>query len=292
MNQRLITVMAFALAVAGFTSFALYRLILSHVQAPIQKPIATTRLVAATHDLQVGALLKDSDLHEVLISGPVSEVAVHTVAEAVGRGVISAIYRDEPVLSTRLAPKGAGAGLAAMIPVGMRAVALPVNEVVGLAGFVSPGMRVDVLVSGAGSVQGGQSGTVCRTILQNIEVLSAGQKVERNIEGKPESAQVVNLLVTPNQAEILDLASGQTKVQLVLRNPLDTEDSTTKGISLAKLLGQSEEIAPRPAPSYMPAAPRSVAAPAVAAAHGPEMATIEIFNGVKHTEQKFEPVAK
>ena len=288
MNQRLVTVMAFALAVAGFTSFVLYRLILSHTETPVQKPVGTTRLVAATHDLQVGALLKDSDLHEILISGPVSEVAVHTAAEAVGRGVISAIYRDEAVLSTRLAPKGAGAGLAAMIPVGMRAVALPVNEVVGLAGFVSPGMRVDVLISGAGSVQGSQSGTICRTILQNIEVLSAGQKVERNIEGKPESAQVVNLLVTPDQAEVLDLASGQTKVQLVLRNPLDTEDSTTKGVSLTRLLGQKEEAAPRAAATYAPPAPH----PSVVPAHGPEMATIEIFNGVKHTEQKFETAAK
>ncbi len=291
MNQRLITVLVFALAVAGVTSFGLYRMILSHVQRPIQQQIATTKVVAATHDLQVGALLKESDLREVTISGAVPATVLRTIPEAVGRGVISAIYLDEPVLSTRLANKGAGAGLAALIPVGMRALALPVNEVVGLAGFVSPGMRVDVLVSGAGSLQGSESGTMCRTILQNIEVLSAGQKVERNIEGKPESAQVVNLLVTPSQAETLNLASGQTRVQLVLRNPLDTEDSNTSGASLAKLLGNGTQPANRPMPIVAAPAPRSVV-PKPTPVRGPEVATVEIFNGNRHTEQKFEMAAK
>ena len=290
MNQRLVTVLIFAMVIAGLTSFGLYRAILSHGQAPAQQPVVTTRVVAATHDLQVGALLKEADVHEVQISGSVPVTALHSVAEAVGRGVVSPIYLDEPVLSTRLANKGAGAGLAAMIPVGMRALALPVNEVVGLAGFVSPGMRVDVLVSGSGSIQGSQSGTMCRTILQNIEVLSAGQKVERNIEGKPESAQVVNLLVTPSDAEILDLASGQTKVQLVLRNPLDTTNSNTTGISLAKLLGQTEMPAAAPAPVSFAPAPRVMAA--AAASPAPELDTIEVFNGKKHSEQQFDRGAK
>src|ERR1019366_10411136 len=115
----------------------------------------------------------------------------------VGRGVIATIFQNEPVLGRRLASVGAGAGLAATIPMGMRAVALRVNEVVGLAGFVLPGMRVDVLV--AGNVPGStnpMSGTLSRTVLQNIEVLSAGQNIEKNGNGKPEAAQVVNLLVT------------------------------------------------------------------------------------------------
>jgi pilus assembly protein CpaB len=185
-----------------------------------------------------------------------------------------------------LAPKGAGAGLAAMIPVGMRAVALSVNEVVGLAGFVVPGMRVDVLVAGnVSSSDGARSGTLCRTILQNIEVLSAGQKIARTVEGKPESAQVVNLLVTPNQAEVLDVASGETKVQLVLRNPLDTKEQTTHGASLAKLLGQDERpISPLPV-KFTPASTSRVSAPAV---KEPEMATIEVFSGTKRSEQKFD----
>src|SRR3954449_8477569 len=214
MNKRLLAVFAFALVVAGITSFAIYRLLLTHVAAP-SRPVSTTKLVVAAHDLQVGALISDSDLVEVNTSSPVPDQAIKTRQEAVGRGVVATIYSNEPILDRRLAPKGAGAGLAATIPVGMRAAALSVNEVVGLAGFVVPGMGVDVVVAGSvSSSDGARSGTLCRTVLQNIEVLSAGQKIARTVEGKPESAQVVNLLVTPNQAEVLDVASGETKVQL------------------------------------------------------------------------------
>ncbi len=286
MNRRLVIVFVFALAVASLTSFALYQLILARMRAPVDKPVGTTRLVVAFHDLQVGALLKDSDLVETLVSGPVADSAIKTKADAIGRGVIATIYQNEPILLNRLAAKGAGAGLAATIPIGMRALALPVNEVVGLAGFVSPGMRVDVLVAGSVATGEGVNSTFCRTILQNIEVLSAGQKIERNIEGKPESAQVVNLLVTPTQAETLNLASGQTKVQLVLRNPLDTKEANTSGISLAKLFGQSEVPAPRPVAFAAPPPPRPTAQPMVA--KEPEMGSIEIFNGSKKSELKYE----
>jgi pilus assembly protein CpaB len=285
MNKRLIAVFAFALAVAGITSFAIYRLLITHVSAP-SRPVSMTKLVVAAHDLQVGALISDSDLVEVNTSSPVPDQAIKTRQEAVGRGVIATIYSNEPILDRRLAPKGAGAGLAATIPVGMRAVALSVNDVVGLAGFVVPGMRVDVLVAGSvPSSDGARTGLQCRTVLQNIEVLSAGQKIARTVEGKPESAQVVNLLVTPNQAEVLDVASGETKVQLVLRNPLDTKEQITHGASLAKLLGQDERpISPIPVRFTPPVAPR-VSAPV---AKEPEMETVEVFNGVKRSDQRFD----
>src|SRR6202030_1199301 len=149
-----------------------------------------------------------------------------------GRGVITPIYAKEPLIDSRLAPKGAGGGLASMIPAGMRAVAVRVNEVVGVAGFVVPGMRVDIWI--AGNPPGAQSnaGMVARTLLQNIEVLSAGQNFQKDAEGKPVQVQVVNLLVTPEQAEILSLASNETRIQLVLRNPLDTQTAKTTGVAL------------------------------------------------------------
>ena len=285
MNKRLVAVFGFALVVAAFTSFVIYRLLLTRVAAPA-RPVSTTKLVVAAHDLQVGALIGDSDLMEVNTSSPVPEQAIKTRKEAIGRGVIATIYSNEPILDRRLAPQGAGAGLAAMIPVGMRAVALSVNDVVGLAGFVVPGMRVDVLIAGsASSSDGSRTGTQCRTVLQNIEVLSAGQKIARTVEGKPESAQVVNLLVTPNQAEVLNLASGETKVQLVLRNPLDTKEQVTRGASLAKLLGQEERpVYPMPAQFTPPPAPRA-SAPVM---KEPEAETVEVFNGPKRSEQKID----
>ena len=278
MNRRLLGVFVFALAVATVTSFAVYRLLVTHVQKPAPAMVST-KLLVASHDLQVGALIHDSDLTEVAWSGAIPEHALKSRQELAGRGVIATIFSNEPILDGRLAPKGAGAGLAATIPVGMRAVALAVNEVVGLAGFVLPGVRVDVLVAGSANGGGmGPGGTVCRTVLQNIEVLSAGQKIEKNVEGKPEAAQVVNLLVTPEQAEVLDLAGGQTKVQLVLRNPLDTKEEPTHGTTLASLFG----------PEVKQAQPVFVRAEHHVSPVVPETNTVEIFSGVKRSEQKFE----
>jgi pilus assembly protein CpaB len=284
MNRRLISVLFFALVVAGVTSYLLYRIILVRVQSQGHS-IATNKLVVAKHDLQVGTLVADSDLDEVSWGGPVPDDAVKTLADAAGRGVVATIYQNEPILEHRLASKGAGAGLAATIPMGMRAVALRVNEVVGLAGFVLPGMRVDVLMAGSTPNQEqARSGTLCRTILQNIEVLSAGQKIEKNTDGKPESAQVVNLLVSPDQAEILNLASSETKVQLVLRNPLDTKSEETKGTSIAQLFGVPivpavvHSAAPRP--RFM----KTVVEVPVQS----RTSTVEVFHGGKRSEETFD----
>jgi pilus assembly protein CpaB len=281
MNRRLISVLFFALVVAGGTSYLLYRLILVRVQSQ-GHTVAANKLVVARHDLQVGTLVRDSDVEEASWGGPVPADAVKTVADAAGRGVVATIYQGEPILVHRLASKGAGGGLAATIPVGMRAVALRVNEVVGLAGFVLPGMRVDVLMAGTTP---GQEQTQCRTILQNIEVLSAGQKIEKTTDGKPESAQVVNLLVSPDQAEILNLASSETKVQLVLRNPLDTKSEITKGTSIAQLFGVP--IVPAVVHSSAPAPPRLVRT-VVDVPVQRRTSVIEVFRGSKRTEETFD----
>jgi pilus assembly protein CpaB len=118
-----------------------------------------------------------------------------------------------------------------MIPPGMRAVGVPVNEVVGDAGFVVPSMHVDVLISGTPPSGTGGLGTQTKNLLQNIEVLSAGQDFKKDPEGKPVAVQVVNLLVTPRQAEQLSLASHQTSIQLAPRNPLDRDVTKTSGVA-------------------------------------------------------------
>ena len=146
-----------------------------------------------------------------------------------GRGVVANIYEGEPILEDRLASRGAGAGMAATIPMGMRAVAVRVNDIVGIAGFATPGMRVDILIMGTTPSIPQQLGTLSRTLLQNIEILSAGQEIQKNNEGKPMPVQVVNLLVSPEQAEIISLASNDARIQLILRNPLDTKETKTSG---------------------------------------------------------------
>jgi pilus assembly protein CpaB len=168
----------------------------------------------------------------------------------------------------------------------MRAVAVRVNDIVGVAGFVLPGMRVDVLIAGMPPNSTGTNGPQVKTVLQNIEVLSAGQNYQKDAEGKPVVVPVVNLLVNPEQAETLSLASNETRIQLVLRNPLDTQSAKPPGTSVAGLFG-----GPKPAPALRPAARArpvvKVADPVKPVIVLPPPIQIEVFNGATRTEAKF-----
>jgi pilus assembly protein CpaB len=286
MNKRFAAVLIFAFVVASGASLMLYRLVSNRPTAVRAAPQATVKLATAAHDLEMGTLLRQEDI--ALIDWPVAmpEGAATRVEDLVGRGVLTKIYAKEPILESRLAPKGAGGGLAAIIPKGMRAVAVPVNEVVGVAGFVVPGMHVDVLISGAPPDNPASLGTLTKTLLQNIEVLSAGQDFKKDAEGKPIMVQVVNLLVTPEQAEELSLASHQTTIQLVLRNPLDRDVAKTPGAAVAHLFNGGKLQAPAPAP-------RPVSKPVVVAQAPPPPPrqdppfVMEILSGTKRAEAKF-----
>lgn len=250
MNKRFLAVLGFAFVVASGASLLLYRL-MSNRPATTKAAVTTVKLALATRDLEVGSVLRDEDIRLEDWPGAIPMGATTHTQDLVGRGVITRIVAKEPILDSRLAPKGAGGGFAAIIPKGMRAVAVPVNEVVGVAGFVVPGMHVDVLISGNPPNDPPALGTLTKTLLQDIEVLSAGQDFKKDAEGKPITVQVVNLLVTPDQAEQLSLASHQTTIQLVLRNPLDRDTTKTQGAALANLftggkLALKAEARPRP----------------------------------------------
>ena len=275
MNRRLLTILLFAFFIAGLCAFLVFRLVRNRVARPAA--VATTNVVAAAQDIKLGTVLTPADLSTIRISGPLPKGAITEPAKALGRGVISDLYQGEPILDNRLAASGSGGGLAATIPQGMRACAVKVDDVVGVAGFVTPGMRVDVLISGIPPGQQNATssqGTVARTILQNIQVLSAGTDIQKDAEGKPQQVQVVNLLVTPEQAETLSLASNQVKIQLVLRNPLDTKVAPVAGTATGSLFGdQSPPVAHTAAPPARKAAPQTF--------------TIEVLNGSKRSEEKF-----
>jgi len=282
MNRRFVGVLAFAFVVASIASLLLYRLLINRPPAA-KAAQATVQIALATRDIEIGAVLKEGDVRLSDWPGQMPGGAITNPQDAIGRGVTTAVYSKEPIIESRLAPKGAGGGLAATIPQGMRAVAVRVNEVVGVAGFVVPGMRVDVLVSG--NKPGNQTaGTMTRTLLQNIEVLSAGQDFKKDTEGKPVAVQVVNLLVTPEQAEQLSLASNMTTIQLVLRNPLDREVVKTPGTAMEYLFAGGGRPAPAPAP-------RRVAPKPVEQAVAPPKAepfVMEIIQGTKKNQMKFE----
>jgi len=305
MNKRFIGVLSFAFIVALGASLVLYRVLQNRPQTAKAAP-ETVNIALASHDLEVGTVLKEDDIKLAEWPGAMPLGASTNVLELKGRGVITPIYAREPVIESRLAPKGAGGGLAAMIPPGMRAVAIRVNEVVGVAGFVVPGMRVDILISGNTPGGNGGLGTLAKTMLQNIEVLSAGQDFKKDNEGKPITVQVVNLLVTPEQAEQLSLASTQTSIQLILRNPLDREVTKTPGTAVVNLfagtrglpiaraigdLGPAAPKQPRPRPAPRPVV-ATVPVPALDVLPVPkkETFTMEIISGSAKIEKKFETI--
>jgi pilus assembly protein CpaB len=261
MNKRFLLVVAFALVVALAASYVVFQQLEKGIRTAASARAA--KVLVAARDLPVGTLLKSEDLRVVEWSGTPPAYAVVRSEDAVGRGVVANIYAGEPVHPMRLAATGAGGGLAATIPLGKRAVAVRVNDIVGVAGFVSPGMRVDLLASGTPPNATGNLGTQTRTVLQNIEVLSAGQNIQKDAEGKPVAVQVVNLLVTPEDAEKLSLAGTDTKIQLVLRNPLDTETTKPPGTALAYILQGGVPAKPEPKQAAPKAAPRPPAPPKV-----------------------------
>jgi pilus assembly protein CpaB len=252
-----------------------YRIVGSRLSAA--KPVSTTKVVAAAKDIPLGAVLTTADLTTISIAGTPPKDAITKPEDAIGRGVVAEIYQGEPVLTSRISGPGAGGGLAPTIPHGMRACAIRVDEVVGVAGFVIPGMRVDVMASGTPPAGAGPAdGPETETILQNIQVLSAGTDIQKDAEGKPVQVQVVNLLVTPEQAETLSLAATNLRLQLVLRNPLDTQVSKVAPTAMRNLFTGE-------APSTTPAraAARGNRKPAA------KTYTMVISNGPKTTEQKF-----
>jgi pilus assembly protein CpaB len=270
MNRKLLTIFFCAFLVAAGCSFLAYRMVGKSVA--VAHKSATTRLVGAATDLKLGTILTAANLATVDIAGPLPKGAILKPEDVIGRGVESDLYQGEPILESRLAARGSGGGLAATIRQGMRACAVKVDEVVGVAGFVTPGMRVDVVISGdPPGPPDPRVGTKVKTLLQNIEVLSAGTDIQKDAEGKPQQVRVVNLLVSPEQAEVLSLASNHTQIQLVLRNPLDTKVAEVPGSAMSNL--------------FAPAAERT----AGFKPRKPALRTIsvEMFNGTQRTEQKF-----
>jgi len=248
--------MGTSLLFALVLSAVFYQMVVGARKGAAKSPEPALRdVVVAARALPVGVTLKADDVK--LAKVPVDQFpngGFEKIEDVLDRPVVSTILPEEPVREGRLAARGSGFGLAPIIPPGMRAVAVRVNEVVGVAGFVLPGMRVDVLVTGRPT---DQNTTVTKTILQDIQVLSAGQTIEPDARGQAINAPVVTLLVTPEQAEILTLAT-EGRIQLVLRNSGDRGVKKTPGRMLSELYGTA---APRPAAAPPRPRPQPVTAP-------------------------------
>jgi len=281
MNNRVLVILLVAFLVAAGCSYLVYHIVGNQLSSA--HPQSSSVVVAAS-DVKVGSVLREADLKTVEMTGSIPKGTILRRQDAVGRGVISNLYEGEPVLDSRLAAPGAGGGLSATIPPGMRACAVKVDDVVGDAGFVTPGTHVDVLMSGnPPGANDPSQGQVVKTLLQNIQVLSAGTDIQKDGEGKPQQVRVVNLLVTPEQAEDLALASNQMRIQLVLRNPLDSQIADTSGTAMGTLFGGAAPAPPKQTHPTGGSAPVR-AAPKPAA----QTYSVQVFNGTKQSEAKFD----
>jgi pilus assembly protein CpaB len=290
MNKRFTRILFLAFVIAAISAYLVYRI--AGKRASGGNGPQTTKVMVAAHDLVIGTVIKDVDLQEGQWVGSPLKNALLKKESVLGRGVISTLYQGEPILDSRLAPAGSGGGMAATIRQGMRACAVKVDDVVGVSGFVVAGMRVDVLISGTAPGANANDGPKVKTVLQNIEVLSAGTNIQKDNEGKPVQVPVVNLLVTPEQAEILSLASSQTHIQLVLRNPLDTETKKTPGVIMSSLFSEDGGAPkPQPAPVKRSAPPQKVA-PVPPPPVQTRVFLVEVMNGGKRSEEKFATAEK
>lgn len=270
---RLFAVFAIAIVAGGTFAFATYRYIQDR---PVSAATTQTRpVVIAASDLDLGAELRREDVK--VINWPAEAVPAGSFSnpqDVVGRGLIQPVVKNAPILEGAMPPKEAGAGLPPVIPEGMRAVSVRVNDVIGVAGYVLPGTRVDVVATVSPTDQ--HPDTTSKVILTNVQVLTAGTKIERDGDQKPVAVNVVTLLVDPQQSERLTLASTEGKIQLALRNPLDKSAPQTPGIKPAALLG----FAP-------PARPVVVTTRVAAAkpAPPPPPPTVEIIRGDKRAQE-------
>jgi pilus assembly protein CpaB len=280
-NVRLLIVLLVAVAAAGIASFAAYRAIQN---LPVkQVEIGSVQTVVAARELPVGTLLTRDDVR--LVAWPERSMvpgSFQSVDAVVNRGLVVQATENEPITESKLAAAGTGAGLPPTIPQGMRAISLKVNEVVGVAGFVVPGTRVDVVVT----LRNGpvSAGGMSRIVLNNITVLASGTRYDQakaQKDAQPIPTSVVTLLVTPEDAERLALAGAEGSITLVLRNPLDAETVKTAGSRISSLLG-----APAPPPVERVVEGRKVMrAPTPPKVEAPKPYVVETIRAAKRSEE-------
>lgn len=285
-TKRVIIALVVALALTGGATYVFMR-----YRGQSGTAVQMKKVVVSTKELAAGSVLKAEDL--TTADWPVNLASTGVFAkvdEVVGRAAVYPVGEKDIIRERDLAAPGSGLGLAPKIPLGMRAVSVKSNEVVGVAGFLYPGSRVDVLATLR--PVGGDSAfkePLTQTILQDVEVLTAGQRIQPDPEGKPQTVNVVTLLLNPEDSQKLMLASGQATIQFVLRSGADKEKVETESVSVGDLLGKSKKpLVPPPTPRRPAGAARRVSSTEVKTPKPPNFYTVEVIQGEKRSEEKFE----
>jgi len=269
--QRLMTAFVVAAALAGGITFLFYR----RLSRTSQSPRSTIQVVVAARDLPVGVTLSSKDVTVLDWFSDTLPAGAFTKPEAIlGRPLLYPLVAKQPVLERDMGVEGAGVGLAGKIPEGMRATAVKSNEISGVAGFLYPGSHVDMLVTFTPS-----SGNVpmTKTVLQNVQVLTAGQTIEPDPQGKPHTVNVVTVLVTPEDSQKLQLAGAQGNIQFVLRSGADQKQAEILPTRL-------DQLFPSDKPPIVMARQVKRLHPAPAA----PMYMLEVIQGTKRSVQKFD----
>jgi pilus assembly protein CpaB len=280
-NARLALVLAVALTAAGVASLAVYQVVSAIPVREIE--VASLHAVVAAKPIPVGTIVTPD--HVKIVPWPARNPvpgAFTAVENVVNRGAIAEVAENEPLTESKLAPLGAGGGLPPTIPEGMRAISVRTNEVVGVAGFVIPGTRVDVVVTV--KERGNQGEPIARAVVSNVQVLTAGTRFDQEkarSDGKPIPSTVVTLLVSPTDAERISLAASEGQITLTLRNPLDVARTMTSGVRMANLL--AEPAAPV-VPKRVEGRRVVVQAPPPAPAPAP-IYTVEAIRAAKRSEE-------
>jgi pilus assembly protein CpaB len=276
-RSRLLMIGGLALAVGLLVAFSVYNKLRTSPGSNSSE--REVRVVVAADDVLVGVKL---DAHDVrVISLPQSAAppgAFSDPSKVLGRGAVLPIGKGEFILPSKLAALNAGGGLPSLIPPGMRAVSVRVNDVVSVAGFVQPGTRVDVLATGN---QGGGNDRQTTTVLENVAVIAVGKSLDRNASADAQTAPVITLLVSPDDAQKLALVSQEGRIQLSLRNPLDTKKGGIGATRTSSLYLGETPVATGPKPKARKLVAKVPAPP-------PAPYQVEMIRGSKRDETKFQ----
>jgi pilus assembly protein CpaB len=277
-RNRLLIGLAFAIVLAFILSAFVYREFKQVQVSASKNTVQMQQMVVAAEALPLGTRLDASKLRTIPwpANAPVAGMFTR-IEDCANRAVITSVAENEPILESKLASAQSGAGLSVTIPQGMRAVSVAVNDVVAVAGFVTPGTMVDVLVTGTMG-----TGTITRTILENVRVLAAGQRVEQDRQGKPETVPVITLLVTPEDAAKLTMASTAGKIQLALRNTIDTETANPPAVLQAALFAGAA-----PAPPPVPTGKHLAVGKPAPPPPPPSPYVVEVITGSKRETKSF-----
>jgi len=277
--KRIVLAVVLAVVIAGIVSYAF----MMRLRSQQINEAKTIKLVAATQPLASGTPITADSVG--LIDWPAKMPVTGSFSkleDVVGRSVIYPIEEHQPIVEHDVAQAGSGIGLTVKIPEGMRAVSVRSNDVVGVAGFLYPGSHVDVLLTIAKTAEFAENPQT-QTILANVEVLTAGQRIEPDPKGKPETVNVVTLLLKPEDGEKLVLAASQGSIQFVLRNGADQNAPETKPVNLADIMGKKP-----PEQKVQSSARRSVRPAVVTEPQRTVVYEVETFAGGTRKVDKFE----